>query len=65
MHRSHALIDPPSPDSVSSIPGPPCLTISIIFIAGVGRGLIFKYRIKFDNGQVAIIVALFRHQHLA
>jgi hypothetical protein len=65
MHRSHALIDPPSPGCASSVPGPPCLTIGVVFIAGVGCGLIFRYRIKLDDGQVAIILALFCHQHLA
>jgi hypothetical protein len=39
--------------------------IGIIFITGVGCGLIFRYCIKFDDGQVAIILALFHHQHLA
>jgi hypothetical protein len=40
------------------------LTIGVIFVAGVGCGLIFRYRIKFDDRQVAIIVAFFCHQHL-
>jgi hypothetical protein len=65
MHRSHAFIDPPSVSCTSSVPGPPCFTIGVVFIAGVGRGLIFRYRIKFDDGQVAIILAFFHHQHLA
>jgi hypothetical protein len=39
--------------------------IGVILIAGVGCGLIFGYRIIVDNGQVAIILAFFRHQHLA
>jgi hypothetical protein len=39
--------------------------ISIILITSVGCGLIFIYRIKFDDGQVAIVLAFFRHQHLA
>jgi hypothetical protein len=65
MHRSHALIDPPLVGCVSSVPGPSCLTIGVVFIAGVGYGLIFRYRIKVDDGQVAIILAFFRHQHLA
>jgi hypothetical protein len=64
MHRSHALIDPPSAGCASSVPGPPCFTIGVVFIASVGCGLIFRYRIKFDDGQVAIILALFCHQHL-
>jgi hypothetical protein len=65
MHRSHALIDPPSVGCASSVPGSPCLTIGIVFVAGVGYGLIFRYRIKIDDGQVTIILAFFRHQHLA
>jgi hypothetical protein len=65
MHGSHALIDPPSAGCTSSVPGPLCLTISVIFIAGIGCGLIFGYRIKFNDGQVTIILAFFRHQHLA
>jgi hypothetical protein len=64
MHRSHALIDPPLASCASSIPGPPYLTIGVVFIANVGYGLIFRYRIKFDDGQVAIILAFLRHQHL-
>jgi hypothetical protein len=64
MHGSHALIDPPSVGCASSIPGPPCPTIGVIFVAGVGCGLIFEYRTKFDDGQVTIILAFFRHQHL-
>jgi hypothetical protein len=46
MHRSHALVDPPSPDCASSVPGPSCLTLSFVFIAGVGCGLVFGYHIK-------------------
>jgi hypothetical protein len=65
MHRSHTLIDPPSAGCVSSVPGPPCLTIGIILITGVGYGLIVRYRIKFDDGQVTIVLAFFHHQHLA
>jgi hypothetical protein len=65
MHKSHALIDPPSVSCASSVPNPSCLMISIILITSVGCGLIFIYRIKFDDGQVAIVLAFFRHQHLA
>jgi hypothetical protein len=50
---------------MSSVPGPPCLTIGVIFDTGIGCGLIFRYRIKFNDGQVANILTLFRHQHLA
>jgi hypothetical protein len=42
MHRSHALIDPSSAGCASSIPDPPCLTIGVVFVAGVGCGLIFR-----------------------
>jgi hypothetical protein len=59
VHRSHALIDPPLVGYASSIPGPPRLTIGVVFVAEVGCGLIFRYRIKFDDGQVAIILAFF------
>jgi hypothetical protein len=65
MHRSHALIDPPSASYASSVLGPPCLTISVILVTGVGCGLIFRYCIKFNDGQVTIVLAFFRHQHLA
>jgi hypothetical protein len=65
MHGLHALIDPPSVSCASPVPGPPCLTIGVIFIAGVGYGFIFGDRIKFNNGQVAIVLAFFRYQHLA
>jgi hypothetical protein len=65
MHGSHTLIDPSSASSASSVLGPPCLTIGINFVAGVGCGLIFGDRIKLVDGQIAIILAFFRHQHLA
>jgi hypothetical protein len=39
--------------------------IGVIFVTGIGCGLIFRDRIKFDDGQVAIVLAFFRHQHLA
>jgi hypothetical protein len=65
MHGSHALIDPPSASCASPIPGPPCLTIGVIFIIGVGCGFVIGDRIKFIDGQVAIILTFFRHQHLA
>jgi hypothetical protein len=65
MHGSHVLIDPPSASCASPVPGPPCLTISVIFIAGVSCGFVFGDRIKLVDGQVAIILAFFHHQHLA
>jgi hypothetical protein len=65
MHGSHALIDPPSASCTSPVPGPPCLTIGVIFITGVGCGFVFGDRIKFVDGQVAIVLAFFHHQHLA
>jgi hypothetical protein len=65
MHGSHALIDPPSAIFTSPVPSPPRLTTGIIFVAGIGCGFIFGDRIKLVNGQIAIVVAFFRHQHLA
>jgi hypothetical protein len=65
MRRSHALIDPPSVGCASSVPGPLCLTIGIVFVAGVGCGFVFRDRMKVDDGQVAIILAFFCHHHLA
>jgi hypothetical protein len=65
MHGTHTLIDTPSTSCTSSVPDPPCLTIGIVLVAGVGYGLIFGDCIKFDDGQVAIVLAFFRHQHLA
>jgi hypothetical protein len=61
MHRSPALIDPPPPDCAAPIPGPPCLTIGVVLVAGVGCGLIFGDRIKFADGKMTIILAFFRH----
>jgi hypothetical protein len=61
LHRSPALIDPPPPDCAGSVPGPPCLTIGVIFGAGVGCDLIFKYIIKFSDGEIAIALTFFRH----
>jgi hypothetical protein len=61
MHGSHTLIDPPSASCASSVLGPPCLTIGVVFIAGVGCALILGYSIEFDDGQVTIVLAFFRH----
>jgi hypothetical protein len=65
MHGSHALIDPPSTSYTSPVPGPSCLTTGVIFIAGVGCGFVFGNRIKIVDGQVAIVLAFFCHQHVA
>jgi hypothetical protein len=35
--------------------------IGVVLVAGVGCGLIFGDRIKFDDGKIAIILAFFRH----
>jgi hypothetical protein len=64
MHGSHALIDPPSASCVSPVPSPPRLTTGVIFVASVGCGFIFRDHIKLIDGQIAIVVAFFRHQHL-
>jgi hypothetical protein len=39
--------------------------IGIIFVAGVGCGFVLGDRIKFNDGQVTIVLAFFHHQHLA
>jgi hypothetical protein len=64
MHRSPTLIDPPPPDCAGSIPRPPHLTIGVVLVTGVGCDLIFRYSVEFDDGEVAIILAFFRHQYL-
>jgi hypothetical protein len=61
LHRSPALIDPSTPDCAGFVPGPPCLTIGVIFSTGVGCDLIFRYIIKFGDGQIAIVLTFFRH----
>jgi hypothetical protein len=61
LHRSPVLVDPPPPDCAGSVPGPPCLTIGVIFGDGIGCDLIFRYIIKFGDGEIAITLAFFRH----
>jgi hypothetical protein len=61
LHRSPALVDPPPPDCAGSIPGPPWLTIGVIFGVGVGCDLIFRYIIKFGGWEIAIALAFFLH----
>jgi hypothetical protein len=63
MHRSPALVDPPPPDCAGSIPSPPRHTIGVVLVAGIGCDLIFRYNIEFDDGEIAIVLASFRHQH--
>jgi hypothetical protein len=65
MHGSYALIDPPSASCASPVPSPPRLTTGVIFVTGVGCGFIFGDRIKLVDGQIAIVVTFFHHQHLA
>jgi hypothetical protein len=61
MHRSPTLVDPPLPDCAGPVPGPLCLTIGVVLVAGVGRGLIFGDRIRFNDGKITIVLAFFRH----
>jgi hypothetical protein len=65
MHRSPALVDPPLPNCAGSVPDPPCLTIGVVFVTDIGCDLIFRYSIEFDDEEIAIVLAFFRHQHLA
>jgi hypothetical protein len=65
LHRSHALIDPPSADNTSSVPGPPRVTLGIVPVAGVGCVLIFRYSVECSDGYEGIVFSLFCHQHLA
>jgi hypothetical protein len=65
MHRSPTLVGPPPPDCAGPIPGPPCLTISVVLVTGVGRDLIFVDHFKVDNGKIPIVLAFFDHHHLA
>jgi hypothetical protein len=49
---------------VSPVPSPLRLTTGVIFVAGIGCGFVFGDHIKLVDGQIAIVVAFFRHQHL-
>jgi hypothetical protein len=61
IHGSPTLVGPPSPDCAGSVPGPPHLTIGVGFFATVGSSLIFRDRVKVDDGKTTIILAFFRH----
>jgi hypothetical protein len=65
MHRSPTLVGSPPPDCAGPVPGPPRLTIDVVFIASIGRDLIFGDRFKVDDGKIPIVLAFFGHQHLA
>jgi hypothetical protein len=51
MHTSPALVDPSPPDCASPVPGPPCHTIGVVLVAGVGCDLIFGDRFKLMMGR--------------
>jgi hypothetical protein len=61
MHRSSALVEPSPPDCAGPVPGPPCLTIGIVLVAGVGYDLVFGDCFKFDDGKIPIVLAFFCH----
>jgi hypothetical protein len=61
MHRSPSLVGSPPPDCAGPVPGPPCLTISIVLISGVGRDLIFRDRFKVVDGKIPTVLASFGH----
>jgi hypothetical protein len=61
MHGSPTLVGPPPPDCADPISGPPCLTISVILVAGVGCDLIFGDCFKVDNGKIPVVLAFFCH----
>jgi hypothetical protein len=61
MHRPPTFVGPPPPDCAGPVPGPPRLTIGVIFITGVGCDLIFGDRFKVDDGKIPIVLAFFRH----
>jgi hypothetical protein len=61
MHRSPTLVGPRAPDCAGPVPGPPRLTIGVVLLAGVGSGLIFRDRIKIDDGKTTIVFAFFGH----
>jgi hypothetical protein len=61
MHRSPSLVSPPPPDCAGPVPGPPCLTINIVLVTGVGRDLIFRDRFKVVYGKVPTVIAFVGH----
>jgi hypothetical protein len=61
IHRSPALVGPPSPDCAGPIPGPSRLAIGVVLFAGVGSGLVFRDRFEVNDGKTTIILASFRH----
>jgi hypothetical protein len=61
MHRSPMLISPPPPDCAGPVSGLSHLTIGIILIASVGCDLVFRDRLKFDDGKIPIVLAFFCH----
>jgi hypothetical protein len=60
INRSPTLVGPPSPDCAGPVPGPPRLAIGVVFLAGVGSGLIFRDRFEVDDGTTTIILAFSR-----
>jgi hypothetical protein len=61
IHRSPALVGPPSSDCAGPIPSAPRLAIGVVLFAGVGSGLIFRDHFEVDDGKATIILASFRH----
>jgi hypothetical protein len=56
MHRSPSFVGPPSPNCAGPVPGPPCLTIDVVLVAGVGGDLIFRDRVGVDNGKILTVL---------
>jgi hypothetical protein len=61
VHRLPTLVGPPPPDCAGPVPGPPCLTIGVVLVAGVGCDLIFGDCCKVDDGKILIVLAFFCH----